>query len=70
MEESRLLRCGGCDCLSDESAEGWTGFLTDDADGLEPTAVAVFCPSCASTHFGWVRRLPRWDLHSGEESSD
>ena len=70
MVASRLLRCGQCACPSDERAEGWTGFLTEDADGLEPTGVAVFCPSCASTQFGWLPRLPKWDVHRGEESVD
>ena len=70
MGASRLLQCAECDCLSDRRAEGWTGFLTDDGDGLEPTGVAVFCSSCASTQFGWLRRRPKWDEHRGEESVD
>jgi hypothetical protein len=61
MAASRLLQCAECGCSSDERAEGWTGFLTEDADGSEPTGVAVFCPACATEHFGWVVRQP----HSG-----
>ena len=70
MGTSRLLRCAECDRLSDKRADGWTGFLTEDAVGLEPTGVAVFCPSCASTQFGWLPRLPKWDQRGGEESVD
>ena len=62
--------CSARACLSDRRAEGWTGFLTDDGDGLEPTGVAVFCPSCASTQFGWLPRRPKWDELRGEESVD
>ncbi len=69
MAASGVLRCGACACLSDERAEGWTGVLTEDADGLEPTGVAVFCPSCASKHFGWLPRLSKWERR-GEESVD
>ena len=42
MVASKRLRCAECACLSDTGAEGWTGFLTEDAVGLEPTGLAVF----------------------------
>jgi hypothetical protein len=46
------LVCEECLEESDEEARGWTAYLGDDAEGLEPTSVITFCPECARVEFG------------------
>ena len=47
------LVCEECGCSSDEEARGWVAFLAEDAEGVEPTSVATFCPECAAEEFGY-----------------
>lgn len=44
------LSCAECPAVSDETARGWRGFLTDDE--YEPAEVAILCPECAEREFG------------------
>jgi hypothetical protein len=52
---SSCLSCVECSAVSDKTARGWRGFLTDDE--YEPTEVAILCPECAEQEFG--PRRPR-----------
>jgi len=52
--DASVLVCEECGCSSDERAVGWTAFLGEDPDGLEPSCVGVFCPVCAERDFGYT----------------
>jgi hypothetical protein len=41
------LSCIECDCVS-ETAPGWVAIVVRDPDGVEPDAVAAYCPPCAA----------------------
>jgi hypothetical protein len=41
------LSCVECDCVS-ETAPGWVAIVVRDPDGVEPDAVAAYCPPCAA----------------------
>jgi hypothetical protein len=43
-------------------AAGWTTFLSEDPDGLEPSCVGVFCPVCAERDFGYTSDATGDDL--------
>ena len=47
---TNCLSCGECHAVSDETASGWRGFLTDDE--YEPAEVLILCPDCAQREFG------------------
>ena len=42
-----VLSCIECGCMS-ETAPGWVAVVVDDPDGVEPSAVATYCPPCAA----------------------
>ena len=69
-EDEGRLRCEGCGEMSDSLASGWAAFLAEDVDGLEPTAVACYCPSCAGDEFGFVPRFYTPPRRRDEKSSD
>jgi hypothetical protein len=48
------LSCAECHAVSDETARGWRGFLTDNA--YAPAELLILCPECALREFG-PRRL-------------
>jgi hypothetical protein len=47
---TNCLSCVECHAVSDETASGWRGFLTDDE--YEPAEVLILCPDCAQREFG------------------
>ena len=53
MPVEGLLICDECGCASDELASGWVAFTGEDPDGVEPTSIAIMCPTCASREFEW-----------------
>lgn len=42
-----VLECVECGCRS-ETAPGWVVVVVEDPDGIEPSAVATYCPPCAA----------------------
>jgi hypothetical protein len=42
-----VLACVECGCLS-ETAPGWVAVVVEDPDGVDPSAVATYCPPCAA----------------------
>lgn len=57
MRRSRKLRrmayclsCAECHAVSDETARGWRGFLTDNE--YAPAELLILCPECALREFG------------------
>jgi hypothetical protein len=42
-----VLSCVECGCTS-ETAPGWVAVVVEDPDGVDPSAVATYCPPCAA----------------------
>jgi hypothetical protein len=54
VQQPGRLSCDQCGRASDLDACGWAAFVGGDPDGLESTNLVVFCPTCATTEFGYV----------------
>lgn len=50
-----MLYCIECGCCSGELGKGWVAFRGDDADleRNDSPEVAIYCPQCAATGFGY-----------------
>jgi len=45
-----MLHCDFCGCCSTNRGKGWVARPVDDDDAI---VVAVYCPPCANTVFGY-----------------
>ena len=48
-----MLCCIECGCCAGEIGHGWTAWICNDPDELEPPTVAVYCLPCAAARFGY-----------------
>lgn len=48
-----FLECVECGCVSGELGRGWAAYVCEDPDGIDPPAVALYCPPCAAGEFGY-----------------
>ena len=48
-----MLYCVECGCCSGEIGKGWTAFHCDDPNGSEQPRIALYCPPCAASEFGY-----------------
>ena len=48
-----MLHCDFCGCCSTNRGKGWVARLADDHDAIDGPVVAVYCPPCANTVFGY-----------------
>lgn len=46
-----ILECDECGCASRGRAKGWAAFSGEDLERVEPTSIAILCPSCAAVEF-------------------
>lgn len=48
-----MLYCVECGCCSGELGQGWVAYACDDPDGIDESRIAIYCPACAATEFGY-----------------
>ena len=39
-----MLYCVECGCCAGEIGHGWTAWICNDPDEIEPPSIAVYCP--------------------------
>ena len=48
-----MLECDFCGCYSPKPVRGWVALYRADPDGIDEPRLAIFCPPCAASEYGY-----------------
>ena len=65
-----ILYCVECGCCAGEIGHGWTAWICNDPDEVDPPTIAVYCPPCAAEEFGYRPEVAAHYVRSWEPGAN